>query len=169
MHMSNIPPEKLIVSNKKQRFLEELEAHADDAGQGANLGSALDLAETFNGYARPKRNLRIAIIIFIALYAGIADAFLLHGELWENNHTFPDPTLTDQYPILGVILLYPGLFFHLPVAALFIPASLLFPSMMLDAIFPFITALAWGGLTTLICFPPAWLKKIVRRQKYDAQ
>ncbi len=159
----------LVSDARQNRYLQELSDHIEDSGGPAAVGNPAELAETFNVYARPRRNRKIAFILFLGLIAFASVSFISHGELWDNN--FIDNYNAGSTPIersifapfAGVFLIL-GFIFYFPVMMfglmpLYAGISLFHIDVYTYDVFgtffslaPYLSAIFWMGVATMLSF-----------------
>jgi hypothetical protein len=84
-----IEPQALVMSEKKQRFIQELHDHEEDSGQ--TLDSPAEIAEVFNAYATPRRNTRLAILAAIACFTFLPPFLAFRVNNLPRSFTSPEP------------------------------------------------------------------------------
>ena len=131
--------QKLMPSDRRERFVHELQEHADDAGNAEQLGNPHELTQLFNAYTLRKQLHRTALLLAIGVITALPSALLLYTDI--------------QYGLLTSIM--GQLAYHLDViGSLTIFPLYTFPFVSNGNLFPVLTGLAWSLYTYFLLYPP---------------
>jgi hypothetical protein len=161
----------LVSDARQSRYLQELSDHIEDSGDPASVGNSSELAETFNVYARPRRNRKIVAMIAIGTVAFLFTQFqaLPHTTYDANAGTFQNlqHTLSNIgssiFMVPWLIILAPlYLLFHrtgVPTFFLRMPFMQSLLSAGLNTLLPIFTGILWCGIAGFFLFPPRFLRR----------
>ncbi len=164
-------PSNLIATPERERFLEELNEHADDAGNLRELGSTEELSDIFNNYARPRRNLRLILIGCVAVYTLVATSGWLIGMSLDA--TIYEQPFMDQH-LWGYFIAMPGFILLIPSLPVVIVLNIALQLLQLQTplAYQFTAGIAvftatsfWTFLVYQICFYPHFYLKVFMPKK----
>lgn len=155
MPKETLSTQDLVSDARQNRYLQELSDHIEDSGDPAAIGNPVELADTFNAYARPKRTKRMAIVLLI----GIASFFfsqIAMLSIAENSGSLNDlnPLFVQLSTIVGYIISFPVTVFILPLLFMGLVILKQDISNFLFAMVPFATCFLWAAIATFLLFSP---------------
>jgi hypothetical protein len=97
----------LVADARTGRYLQELSNHVEDSGDPSVLGNPSELAETFNKYARPKRNAKIGLTGATALITFALPSMLYADSFMRHLYSVVPAPLMQIFQLTGVAIMWP--------------------------------------------------------------